>query len=407
MTLKVVSCSRPTLNIRPLIPVLLLAVIGCRHSGFPDIPAGFREYAYVANAGSNTLTILDLVAIRAEGNLPVAANPVALALSPTRPELYLLSSDPADHPGTLTTLSTDTNAITGTLSLPRGPRALSISADGHRAYIANFLANSVTVVDLDKHKSIATLPTGKGPTAALISPDDRTLLVTNATSGTVSLFSVLPIGPPLTLRATFSGCPGATSPVVLPNSSRAFVACSDGHQVLSLALALSFDDYNARQDPSLLTDHVLALLDVGRQPTHLTMKPDGGEIFVSNTGSDSISEIAPYTNEVGGTYPIGNAPAHGLISQDGSALWVANSGSESVSLYSILDGHLVSILQTGRAPDALALSADEHLLLAADTKSGDVALIRTTSKLGPALFSILPAGENPVAMVIKATRPKP
>ncbi len=390
-----------------LLPLCLLALTACKHSGFPDAPAGYREYAYIANAGSDTVTVLDLVAIRADRNLQVAPNPDALALSPTRPELYLLSADPADHPGTLSVLSTDTNSLLTTLPLPRGPIALSIAPDGHRAYIANHLANSVTVVDLDTRRTLATLPTGKGPTAAQIAPDDRTLIVTNAVSGTVSLFSVLPIGPPLTLRATFSGCPGATSPVILPNSSRAFIACSEGHQVLALSLALAYENYDAKQDPTLLTDHALALLDVGQRPTHLTMKPDGGEIFASNSTSDSISEIAPYTNEVGGTYPIGNGPAHGVISQDGSALWVANSGSESVSLYSILDGHLVSILQTGRAPSALALSADEHLLLAADSKSGDVALIRTTSKLGPALFTILPAGEDPVAIAIKATQPKP
>ncbi len=388
-----------------LLPLLLLA--GCKHSGFPDVQAGYREYAYVANAGSDTVTVLDLVAIRADRNVQVAANPVALALSPTRPELYVLSAEHDERPGTLTILSTDTNAVVATLPLPRGPVALSVAPDGHRGYVANEVVNSVTVVDFDTRKILATLPTGKGPTAAQISPDGRTVLVTNAVSGTVSVFSVLPIGPPLTLRATFPGCPGATSPVILPNSSRAFIACSTGHQVLALALALAFDNYDARQDPTLLTDHALALLDVGQQPTHLTMKPDGGEVFASNSASNSISEIAAYTDEVGGTYPIGNGPAHGVISAGGDALWVANSGSESVSLYSILDGHLVSILQTGSAPDALALSADEHLLLAADSKSGDVALIRTASKLGPALFTILPAGDTPVAIVIKATQPKP
>ena len=386
-------------------PLLLIGLLGCRHSGFPEVADGYREFAYVANAGSNTVTVLDLVGIGYVRNITVAANPVALAVSPTRQEVYLLSSDPADHPGTFSVLSTESNTVAATIPLPRGPAALSVDHTGHRAFIANYLANSVTVVDLDTRKAIATLPTGKGPTAAQVSPDDRTLLVTNSNSGTVSVFSLLPIGPPLTLRATFTGCPGATSPVILPNSSRAFIACSEGHQVLALGLALAFGDYDAKQDSSLLKDHALALLDVGEKPTNLTMKPDGGEIFASNSASNSISEIAAYTNEVGGTYLIGNGPAHGVISSDGSALWVANSGSESVSLYSVLDGHLVSILQTGKAPDAVALSKDEHLLLAADTKSGDVALIRTASKLGPNLFTILPAGENPVAIVIKATEP--
>ena len=58
------------------------------------------------------------------------------------------------------------------------------------------------------------------------------------------------------------------------------------------------------------------------------------------------------------------------------------------------------------APDALAFSDPEQMLLVADTQSGDVAVIRTASKLGPALFTILPAGGSPVAIVVKAMPPK-
>jgi YVTN family beta-propeller protein len=132
------------------------------------------------------------------------------------------------------------------------------------------------------------------------------------------------------------------------------------------------------------------------------MKPDGGELFVSNFGSDSISEVSTYTNEVGTTYPIGNKPVHGLVSGDNAALWVANFGSDSLSLYSIDDGKLVSTLRTGSGPDVLAFSADEHLLLAADARSGDVSVIRTQGKLGPSLLTILPAGASPNAIVVKA-----
>jgi len=51
----------------------------------------------------------------------------------------------------------------------------------------------------------------------------------------------------------------------------------------------------------------VALLDVGKFPVHLAMKPDGGEIFVSNFGSDSISEIATTCE------PLGNSLARDLI----------------------------------------------------------------------------------------------
>jgi YVTN family beta-propeller protein len=187
--------------------------------------------------------------------------------------------------------------------------------------------------------------------------------------------------------------------VILPDSSKAFIACSAGHQVMAVSLAAAAGSWPARQNPDLLMDHMLALLDVGKAPVHLALKPDGGEIFVSNYGSDSISEISTGTNEVGGTYTIGSGPVRGIVSRDNSTLWVANIGADSIALYSIDDGRLAASVHTGSAPDALAFSEDEHLLLVADAHSGDVALIRTD---GPSLFTLLPAGISPNAIAVKA-----
>jgi YVTN family beta-propeller protein len=196
--------------------------------------------------------------------------------------------------------------------------------------------------------------------------------------------------------------------VILPDSSKAFIACSAGHQVMAVSLAAASGSWPAKQNPALMTDHMLALLDVGKTPVHLALKPDGGEIFVSNYGSDSISEIATGTNEVGGTYTIGSGPVRGLVSGDNSTLWVANFGADSIALYSIDDGRVLPIgIHTGSAPAALAFSEDEHLLLAADAHSGDVALIRTEGTAGPSLFTLLPAGISPNAIAVKAIQKNP
>ena len=128
--------------------------------------------------------------------------------------------------------------------------------------------------------------------------------------------------------------------MILPDSSKAFIACSAGHQVMAVSLAAAPGSWAAKQNPALMTDHMLTLLDVGKTPVHLAMKPDGGEIFVSNFGSDSISEISTRTNEVGGTYTIGSKPVCGIVSRDNSTLWVANFGADSIALYSIDDGRL-------------------------------------------------------------------
>jgi YVTN family beta-propeller protein len=158
----------------------------------------------------------------------------------------------------------------------------------------------------------------------------------------------------------------------------------------------------------LLTDHMLAMLDVGATPIHLALKPDGGQIFCSNFASNSISAIDTQTNEVSRTDTIANRPVNSIVSGDNSTLWISNFGADSINLWSIDDGQLMPYsVHTGRAPDALAFSADEHLLLAADAHSGDVSVIRTVDKNGPALFTILPSGGSPNAIVVKAMPGKP
>jgi len=392
-----------------------VAALGCHRNEFPETPKGYREFAYVSNGGANTVSVLDLVYLRSDRTLQVGTDPTGMAVNPVKDEVYVVNSGDGSSNGSVSVIDADNNTVVATIGVHKLPYFISVDAAGRRAYVANSGSNTVSVIDLDRRREIAVAGTGEQPGLAKIAPDMRSLVVTNRGSGSVSIFSVDPVPKlgdppnttrqqpqPLHFRSTFSGCPGATDAIILPDSSKAFVACSAGQQIMAINLAAAPDSWAAKQNPSLMTDHVLALLDVGEMPVHLAMKPDGGELFVSNFGSGSISEVSTYTNEVGSTYPIGNKPVHGLVSGDNSALWVANFGADSLSLYSIDDGKLVSSLRTGSAPDALAFSADEHLLLAADARSGDVSVIRTQSKLGPSLFTILPAGASPNAIVVKA-----
>jgi YVTN family beta-propeller protein len=389
---------------------LLLGVLGCRRSGFPDTPDGYREFAYISNGGSNTVTVLDLVYLRQDRTLEVGGNPTNLAENPVRNEVYVVNT----QSGTVSVINAETNRVVATIPVHRLPSFIAIDPTGHRAYVTNLGSNTVSVLDLDRRREIAVAGTGEQPAVDRISPDGRSLVVTNRGSGSVSIFDVRPYNaatagePAPRLRAAFPGCPGAGDAVILPDSSKAFVACSAGHQVLAISLAAAPGSWPAKQNPALTTDHMLTLLDVGKTPVHLAMKPDGGEIFVSNYGSDSISEIATGSNEVGGTYTIGNGPVRGLVSRDNSTLWVANFGADSIALYSIDDGRVLPVgVHTGSAPDALAFSLDEHLLLAADAHSGDVAIIRTEGRDGPALFTLLPAGTSPNAIAVKAIQKKP
>jgi YVTN family beta-propeller protein len=392
-------------SLPPVLLCLLLPLTACGHRGFPTVPDGFREFAYVANGAANTVSVLDLVYLRQDRTLQVGTQPSGIAANPKRNEVYVVNTQPRQTAGSVSVIDTMTNQVVATIPVRRLPYAIAIDPTGHRAYVANSGSNNVSVIDLDTRRTIGTVPAQNQPGLARISPDGRSLVVTNRGSGSLSLFDVAEVGakgPPLTLRATFAGCPGVADAVILPDSSKTFAACAGGHQVMAVALAQPPGSWPVRQDPAALSDHLLDLLDVGRNPVHLAMKPDGGELFVSNFADDSISEVSTWTNEVGGTYPIGAKPSQGIVSDDNSTLFVSNFGADSISLYSVENGKLISSLHAGAAPDALAFSTDEHLLLATNAHSGDVAVIRTQGKFGPALFTMLPAGASPSAIVVKS-----
>ncbi|HEX2918220.1 MAG TPA: hypothetical protein VHN81_06850, partial [Edaphobacter sp.] len=71
---------------------LALFPLGCRHNGFPEVPAGYREYAYVTNGKSNTVSVLDLVNLRADRTLRVGDNPTGIAANPRRNEIYAVNT---------------------------------------------------------------------------------------------------------------------------------------------------------------------------------------------------------------------------------------------------------------------------------------------------------------------------
>jgi YVTN family beta-propeller protein len=366
----------------------LLALIGCRPHDFPQYPPNYREYAYIPNGGSGTVTILDVVNVRVDRELQVGEDPVAVAASPTRNEIYVVNSGSPAGRGSISVIDAEHNTVVATIPVGRQPVSIDLDAAGNIAYVANSGSNSISVIDLRARRVLAEIGTGQEPVAARIAPDGKSLVVANHGADSVTIVD------PKTgrVRAVFTGCPGAQAPVILPDSSKAFVACSTGHQVMAIALA-------RRDDHPAEPDQLETLMDVGRAPVGLTLKPDGGEIFASNSLSDSVSEIYDTTDEVGDTFMIGEDPVFGLVSRDNALLYVANLRTQFVNLYSIGDGKRIGWVHVGDGPSAMAFSGAGHLLFVVDSRSDDVAVVRTATE---SLFTMLPTGRDPDAIVVKA-----
>ena len=338
--------------------------------------------------------MLDVVNVRLDRELPVGPDPVAVAASPTRNEVYIVNSGTANAQGFVSIINAENNSIAANIQVHRQPVSIDLDAAGKFAYVANAGSNTISVLDLKARREIAAIGAGEEPVEARITPDGKTVVVPNRRGNSVSLVDPAARG----VRPYFEGCPGASDAVVLPDSSKAFIACSGGHQVMAIALARP-DAHPAQPD------RLEALMDVGRAPVQLALKPDGGELFVSNSQANSISEVVTSTDDVGGAYMMGDYPVHGLVSSDNALLYVANMRSQEVTIYSIDDGKRTGSIHVGDGPSAMAFSAAGHLLFVVDARSSDVAVVRTASCVGTpvcSLFTMLPAGRGPNAIAVKA-----
>jgi len=74
------------------------------------------------------------------------------------------------------------------------------------------------------------------------------------------------------VHSVIAVCMNPEDIAILPDSTKAFISCSVPGQVASI---------------DLKRNKLLALLDVGKSPVSLALKPDGGELITCNFGADS------------------------------------------------------------------------------------------------------------------------
>ena len=143
-----------------LLSFLALPLAACHTSDFPQYLANYREYVYVTNGGSNTVTVLDVVNMRLDRELQVGQNPIAVAASSTKNEVYVVNSGPASGSGSLSVINAENNSVAATIPLHRQPVSIEIDAAGRLAYIANSGSNSISVVDLKNRRELSQLGVG-------------------------------------------------------------------------------------------------------------------------------------------------------------------------------------------------------------------------------------------------------
>ena len=154
-----------------------------REQSLADYSPAFREYAYVTNGKSNTVSVIDLRTFSLSKTLRVGSEPTGVAASTRKNEIYAVNSGSSS----VSVIDAETNTIVATVGVQARPYFIDVSADGKRAYVANSGSSTVSVLDLEKRSAIANIRVGATPGLARVSSDGSTVVVSNRGDNSVSI----------------------------------------------------------------------------------------------------------------------------------------------------------------------------------------------------------------------------
>ncbi|RQS71539.1 YncE family protein [Burkholderia sp. Bp8963] len=178
-----------------------------------------QDHAFVANARSNTVSVIDRTTHAVVTTIAVGSVPVDLAVTPDRTQVYVANSGT----NTVSIIATSSNTVVATVVVGSGPVSTAFTPDGRHAYVANSRANSVSVIDTATQKVVATVSVGVVPNKVVSTPDGASVYVTNAGDHTVSVIATA-------TNAVSSTVPVGGNPfdVATPAAPTPASSCTDG-----------------------------------------------------------------------------------------------------------------------------------------------------------------------------------
>ncbi|MFY9983490.1 MAG: hypothetical protein WAK31_01980 [Chthoniobacterales bacterium] len=252
-----------------------------------------------------------------------------------------LGEQPATS-GLSTEVKRPINTVVATVPVGSDPYDVVVAPNGQTVYVANFLSNTVSVIDAATNTVIFTVPVGKSPDGLAITPDGSELYVANwndGKRGTISVVStannvvtatLTDLGQGLEAPAMSPDGKSVYVPVVNPNStndsSRVTIIDTATNQVSSTPIHIRGHAYHVIFSPSRQIAYV-ASITYGKPDTFF------------------FSDINTSTQEVLGRTRIKTLPEQKsegptlAISPDGMQLYVARA--KSIAVFDVTDDKMI------------------------------------------------------------------
>jgi len=361
------------------------------YSGLATLAAcGRREaptsagMAFVANREGKAVAAVDLGALAVVRHIAQPAGPDDLASHPLHPAVFV------SMPGiaTLAEVSTDKLAPGRRLRLPGPASKMRFTHDGASLWVLVPEAKQLLRVSPTQMKIEAKVALPETPVDFDLSIEEDWAVASLGASGRLAVVNRTQAK--LTHTAELGGELGA---VRFRKDARWAMAADRSER------ALVFYDMTAHRVGVRVPLHL--------RPDKLCFKPDGGQLFVTGEGLDSVVTVYPYQTEVGSTMLAGRAPGMMAASVIPSYLFVANPSSNTVTILNVATQKVMGAVQVGREPGFLAITPNQEYALALNRVSGDMSVLHIPTlsarrTKAASLFTQVPVGSEPVAAVVRA-----
>ena len=207
-------------------------------------------FAYVTNAGSGNVSVINMATNTVITTIPVGLTPEQVAVTPNGLLAYVSNFGS----NTVSVIATASNTVVATVPVGSGPAGIAVTPNGGSAYVANFASNTVSVIATASNTVVATVPVGSGPAGVAITPNGAFSYVANFVSNTVSVIATATN----TVSTTISVGQRPDFLAVSLNGASVFVPNQNSNTVSVIDTA---------------TNTVTATIPVGAQPTGVATTP--------------------------------------------------------------------------------------------------------------------------------------
>ncbi|CAM3212740.1 hypothetical protein TSHO111613_09965 [Tsukamurella hominis] len=251
------------------------------------------QTGYVANASSNSVSVIDFAIPRTVATISLRDRPGRIALAATTQKLIVVNQNSSS----VFIINTRTRKVETSIAVGREPTDIAIDTDGRTAYVANHRSSTVSVIDTESGIVTTTLNVANKPSSIAASRAGGKLFTTNRDEGSVSI---------LDARS------GSTLSTVRVGASPSQLSLSHDEGLLFV----TDSNTNTISIIDTASSRLRSSIDVGQRPFCIATSMNNENAYVTTSNSSSLKTLDISSNVVSHTIALSPPIAAGCMTVD-------------------------------------------------------------------------------------------